>query len=545
MPIVPQKITGQQFAALDRPEQLDILCRVGNRKKLQLLFDAADGDELLALLPPQDLFLLARELGADQIPELLGMATPEQWTAFFDFDCWTGDRFDAGAARPWLAVLLDGEEPRIVEILLGLNFELLTLILLQEVQVVSGPEELESEAERGEALRRDGGYLLEYRDEEGAKLYGALLDILFRHHADFFRYLLEAVRAEDESLLEESVYRQRADRLVDQGFSAPDEARAVYAWLDPERYTIPAEAKIPLGGSATGAAPGALLQLARPGGTLALALAGGIDAGTAWELTCLINRTLLADGADCGDIDEIRAVAGRTLGLLNLALEYLAGNDADKARHCLDEEYAERLFRLGFSLTLRLRQRARAVVQSAVGPLLDRRFRDVIEPLLPVRPQFPVAARHPGQGGAQPFAALQEVRLVEAWLDQMEVQRRLFEDHFRFPLPAAVDDLSVAAGEPTLSALFLTALANRLLGRPFMPQPLVAGDVRTLHGLVTRGRLVDPELRRQTLTWLDSLEAGGSTFGEYCLGRWDDEFCAVAVEALDPRYLGGLIVSSP
>ena len=124
MPIVPQKITGQQFAALDRPEQLDILCRVGSRKKLQLLFDAADGDELLALLPPQDLFLLARELGADQIPELLGMATPEQWTAFFDFDCWTGDRFDAGAARPWLAVLLDGEEPRIVEILLGLNFEL-------------------------------------------------------------------------------------------------------------------------------------------------------------------------------------------------------------------------------------------------------------------------------------------------------------------------------------------------------------------------------------------------------------------------------------
>ncbi|NJC87361.1 MAG: hypothetical protein FIB02_02340 [Desulfuromonas sp.] len=548
MPTPVQKaLTTKQFAALNRPEQLDVLRRATSRQKLHLLLDSGDGDELLALLPPQDVYLLARELGSDQVPELLTMASPEQWTAFFDFDCWDGDTFDHQSARLWLAVLLQGEEPWIANTLVELDFELLVLMMFHEVQVLSGPEEMEEETAIAEGRRRERGYVLDYRDDDGAKLFGALIDILFRQAPDFCRYLLEAVRSEGESLLEENVYRQRSDRLLDQGLPEPYTAQAVYAWLDPEQFVAGAERKIPLGGSAAGTVPGAVLQLARPDGVLGAALAVGVNDGTNWELACLVNKVLMAERVDLGELDQVRETVERTFVTLNLALEFLVGNDGEGANRCLHETYTEQLFRLGFSLTLRLQRRARALRDSTIGPYLDRGFRSLTDALLQRRPQFSEVVVRPERGGVRPFASLHEVRLVEEWLDRLEVQRCLFETHFPFALPAPADwELDgchpETGSELTLSTIFLTALANRLLGRPFAPQSLAAGTLGELHGLITRSGKLDPDLRRQTAAWLESLAPGGSRFGDFCLDLWEEEFCAVKAADLDPRYVGGVIV---
>lgn len=544
----PRKsLTTKEFSVLARPAQLDILRLASARKKLDLLLDAAAGEELLALLPPQDLFLMARELGADQIPELLNMATPEQWTAFFDFDCWDGDRFDARKARAWLAVLLDGEASRVAAILQQMDFELLVLLLFREVHIHSGPEEMGDEAHLAENRRRECGYVLDYGDDEGAKLFGAIIEILFCHAPGFCRYLLEAVRSEGESLLEESVLQLRVGRLLDQGFPEPETAPEVYAWLDPETFVAGAERKLPFGGSGTGAAPGAVLQLARPGGVLAAVLADGIDAETSWELACLVNKVLVAERVDLGELDQIREATERVFVTLNLALEHLVGSDGERAGHCLRGTYAEQLFRLGFSLTLRLQRRARALQGSVIGPYLDRVYRSMLTPLLQRRPQFPEVVVRPERGGMQPFASLREVRLVEEWLDRLEVQRRLFAEHFPFPLPAPnawelADCHPESGSELVLSTIFLTALANRLLERPFAPQPLAPAELAGLHAQVSRGGKVDPELRALTLAWLESLEAGAGSFGDFCFDLWEEEFCAVDTAALDPRYVGGLIV---
>ena len=106
MPNNLQKTRASQFALLSRPEQLERLRLLSARQKVDLLLDLADGDELLAELPSQDLYLICKELGPEQLPELLGMAGPGQWTALFDFDCWDADRFVPERARTWLAVLL-------------------------------------------------------------------------------------------------------------------------------------------------------------------------------------------------------------------------------------------------------------------------------------------------------------------------------------------------------------------------------------------------------------------------------------------------------
>ena len=548
MPPSPANMpTAREFAALSRSAQLDILRRASSRQKLQLLIDAADGEALLAEMPAQDLYLLACELGAEQIPELLEMASAEQWQAFFDFDCWEGDAFAADAARSWLAVLLVGKPSRVVAVLQEIDFELLTLILQREVRVLSGPEDLEQEGADDYGPRRDCGYVVDFRDEDGAKLYGELIDRLFRQAPEFCRELLEAGRAEGASLLEEEVYQQRTGRLLDQGLPEPHAARAIYAWLDPAAFAQRREPKLPLGGGATGIAPGAALQLARPGGVLGKVLDAGIDAQTAWELASLVNKVIMAERVDLGDLAAVRSLTARSYALLNLALEYLAGNDVAVASRCLQQEYAEQLFRLGHSLTLNLQRRAGAVRQAPCGAYLDGPYRQLVEALLQTPPQFAEVLVRPDRGGGRLFATLREVRLVEEWLARLEAQRRLFEDHFPFRLPPA-DDWKLTGCHPghgrelTLSTIFLTALANRLLQRQFVPQPLSPGELPELHALISRGRGVDPQLRTQTRAWLETLEPQGGAFADFCLNVWEDELCDVSPAALDPRFVGGLIV---
>jgi hypothetical protein len=548
MTMPPTKLpTSREFARLDRPGQLEALRRASSRQKLRLLLDAGNGEELLALLPPQDVYLLAREFGPDQVSELLTMASPEQWTAFFDFDCWEGDAFDARAARDWLAVLLEGSAAQVAATLQAIDFELLVLMLHCEMQVVSGPEELADENAMVEGRRRECGYVLNYHDEDGAKLYGRLIDVLFREAPGFCRYLLEAVRSEGMSLLEESVYQQRAGRLLDQGLPEPHAARSVYAWLDPADFVISKAPKLPLGGSVTGVAPGVALQLARPGGVLAEVLSGGVDEQTAWELASLVNKVIMAEQVDLGDLEAVRGLTARSYAMLNLALEYLAGSDATAAARYLRDAYAEQLFRLGYSLTLGLQRRARVVCQAACGAYLDGPYRLLTDALLQSPPQFAEVLVRPDRGSAQLFASLREVRLTEEWLNRLEVQGRLFETRFPFRLPP-VEGWDLVGCHPghgrelTLSTIFLTALANRLLHQSFAPQPLAAGDLPELHILVSRGRGVDPQLRAQTLSWLESLEPGGGAFGDFCLNRWEEEFCAVSPAGLDPRFIGGLIV---
>jgi len=485
-----------QFAALSRSEQLELLLPLPARQKVNLLLDLADGDELLDELPPQDLYLICKELGPDQLPELLGMASAEQWTALFDFDCWEGDRFDAAKARTWLAVLLEGEEDEVVATLRRMSFELLVLMVQREVTILSGPEEIEEDDVRIAAMNRDGGYQLQFRDEAGAKLFGMLLDLLFRYEGELFRVLLEAVRAEGESLLEEAVYHERSNRMLDQGIPDPLAALDVYAWLDPERFNTAGKERGPLGGEG-GAVSGQLLQLAQGRGLTGRILAAGVDGKTAWELACLLNKVLMADRVELGNLEEVRAAAERTFGILDLALEYLAGDDPRKAAEVLCANYAELLFRLGFSLTLRLQQRAKAVQKTAIGPYLDPPFRVLLEALLQRRPWFPESLMQPERGGRRPFAALREVQLVEKWLERCEVITRLFEEHFPFPLPAPaqweLDGCHPGQGsELTLSTIFLTALGNQLLGREFAPLPLAVTELAELQQMITQHGRLDP-----------------------------------------------------
>ncbi len=544
-PTIPT-MTTRQFAQLSTPEQVDVLRCLDARQKTALLLDSEDGAELMAQLPTQEVYLLAVERGPEHLPELLSLATPEQWSGFIDLDCWEGDQFNSEKTHRWLISLLQGEEEKVFEVLQQMNFEQLVLIFKAEMDILSGPEADENSDARIDAKKRDGGYEISYYSENSAKLFEKLLDVLQSFSPELFVYLLEAVRAETMGLIVESVYQQRTGRLQDMGIPEPFTAQKVYAWLDPQDYRSDRPVKLAPGTSDT-SAPGFMLTLARPKGLLAEVLADGLDEGLAWEMANVVNKVILADRIDMGNVEQVCNVVAKVDAYLNLGLEWLAGADVDEARSCLNDCYCEDLFRLGFSLTLRLKRRGEILDTSSVAAYLDHNARACLAALRPFPPLFFEGVADPTRGGTHLFANLAEIDMVEQWLARMELQRRLFEDILQFPLPdPAVIDLSACqpdnVDDLTLVEFFLTSLANKLLGREFLPLPIAEEELAGLHGMVSQSGRLNQRLREETVKWLGSLMDGGDDFATYCLDIWEEEFCSIRFEDLDPRFIGGMIV---
>lgn len=530
---------------LPAEERLALIHSAQGKGKYDLLLDAADGQQLLQLLPAQDLYLLVKELGREDSMDLLAMASVDQIMVCIDLDSWKGDQIDGDKSLEWLLAALGGEQEEQLQRLYDFDFELLVLILQRSITVIKGPEDLcDDDQEPGSGTMP---YEFEFLDDERAKPLIALVSALFCRDEIFCRRLMEALRSELPTALEEEVYQQRRNRLLDYGFPDTVDAMAVYARLDVEAFDLDEYSRPSTLPEPGPVAPGFVLTPMSSQYLLAEVLAAGIDASSVWDLSFLLNRVMVADGVDVGDSAAVQETLEQVYGCLNIALEQLCGTSLEKALEVFDGTYLLGLFRLGHNITLRLQQEARHLLGSAIGVYLDGPYAALVKALQGRRPCYCIAFDGVARAGELPFSTLRQVEATRQRLADVEVQRRLFEERFAFELPSRqeLETNGTVADEfeqTTLSDFFLTALANRLLGRDFVPAPILPSDLPVLHRLITENGRVSEALRQQTLDWLESLAPGAGSFGGFCLAIWDEEFCALDSTALDPRYIGGLLV---
>jgi len=536
-------ISPKEFNALSADERLAMIRNADNHQRYRLLIEAADGRDLLQRLPEEEVYLLLKELDSEAREELMPLLGGGQFTACIDLDSWNGDSFNADSALDWLeGLLIADDEESILDTVRLMNFELLLLLVRRHVTIIHGPEAIDDEDERNAALLRDGGYELDWRSERAAKSFGYLFGILFSLDPGFYAYLMEAARAETDALIEESVYQQRGDRMLDMGFPLPDEARAIYAWIDPEAFHVDGS-KLPIAGTAPEmAAPTFMLEASTPAGLLAEALQGGLSEAASWELAFLANKVLLADQVEFGHHETRRQALERLYAIFNLGLEYRCDTTAAVAGDVLEQTYFEHLFQLGYSLTLRLQRHAIKIAASTIGPWLEKEDRALLVALQ--RKPHPL---YPNVDGERSFGSLNDYRLATTQLERLDLLAQLFEQHLPFT-PPTPDDVDLAGCTPvsrddiTLSTLLLTALANRLLGRDFTPAPIPGDELPGLHGRISRGGKIDPQLRNETVSQLDGLLTGSGAFVNESLDLLEREFCAIDPAHIDPRFVGGLIV---
>ncbi len=537
------KISSAELNSLAQSERLEVIRRCHGKTKYNLLLEASDGDQLVPQLHPQEIYLTVNAVGPDYAAELLLLASTEQITNLIDLDCWEGDRLDPATTLRWLALLLETGEEKVCRTLEEMDPELVALLLKLFIRVISGPEAYDNDDADGNANRLEGLYDIDYRDEEAAKIVGGLLKILQQSAQPVWIQLLELVRSELDSVLEEEVFQARGKRLLDYGFASPGEARGIYSRVDPQNFA-PAENK-DFSRIADGLEnPTALLRLSVPGGLLAEILAAGIAHDLASELSMLANRKLAADRINPGSEEEVADSLAQLYDGLNLALEHLSGNDPGRASALFNRCYLQQLFQLGNSLIAVRAERAAKFLEKPLGTLLDGPYRRFIDSLNQTPPQLYRGIRIGDPQQPEAIRSHKQLHGIDSLLTQIEAQQCLLGD----VLTQELDQLDLhncnleTAEELTLSDLFLTALANQLLGGEFAPTPLPQSELATLHQLLSVEGKLNPQVVSSVRQQLDQRCPGAGDFADYCLEIWQEEFCRLAVADLDPRYLSGLIV---
>jgi len=400
----------KEIIALPFPDKLARLRELPAKKRMALLLGDPDGERLARALQPQELYWTFKEIGAADALELVALASPEQREFFLDMELWETDTLSQAKALEWLGYLTEAGEERVAEQLPQMDQEALILILIREIAVGGGIGELLPDEERTADWDHsfDNLYFITFKEPKHARLIGTFLDIVFRHDHALYLALMEGVKGEVESELEEQAYSFRAGRLADLGFPDREEAVAIYARIDIDTFFPTGEKKqlYPAGEAHLPVPLASDSLLARALGRLG-------SAELDLELNFLINNALVAEETPFADADAMQAVMERVSGYLTIALEYLCGDDEAKAADVLEREPLKRLFQLGNSIVQRLKKKAGQL--SAADYPTAKSFNGIRA----VHPRFYRGLDPDAADGYREFRGMADVQKIEEFLERM------------------------------------------------------------------------------------------------------------------------------
>jgi hypothetical protein len=401
-----------------------LLARSRNpRKRLELLLADPHAGALVPHIPVEDFYYLVRGVGLDDALDALRLASTDQVQGCLDLDLWQRDRLSTPRLLAWLEVLSELPPRALVSIVRAVDPELMSLLISRHARVYDPSlDEAPDDASTRVLYRTpDGTFLVEMTiaSATGGRTLERFLDRLYRGDPDLARSVLTEAKWGTVAELEEESYGWRTKRLADLGFPAYDEAIGIYQIVDP----APSSDAGPLATPTTPApdslpAPYAdsLGEESFLGRVLAEIDDAALIATLATAIVALLNRVLVADGVDPGDVETVHEVSGRARDTLALGLEHLSAGDVGNATAILATTPLAHVFQVGYSLVAALGRRARPLDRAGVvDPTLDA--------LLEPRAMFPCALDLEPTAGIRPFRAVADLRAAEGFLAELESQQ--------------------------------------------------------------------------------------------------------------------------
>jgi hypothetical protein len=523
------------------------LAKATGRRRLDLILDARNPQALVRALPADELYLVIRDIGLADSASLVQLASADQFKIFLDLDAWRGGEFEPSRAMPWLRAARAGslDDPkaaaRWARKLTTLDRELLFLILRSSLIIHDLEENDDPDFENDRTMRTpENKYIVEFK-VDGAEYMAVkgILDDLYAENAFMATRLLSGIRSELDSELTETALRWRTARLGDLGFPTLEEALSWFA-----RPPSTAHAEQP----GLPARPPGFWIAAHPSAGLldraAALLSENDQAAIEPQLVAAANAVLVADATDPGDAESVGRALAAARAFIELGLEARAGADEARAADELADVPVKRLFQEGFARVLALKWRAERLLRehgagTRESPLLDSPLGEALAALCLRRPRF-----HPGveidrsRWGApalaaiptRPFLSSLDLTRTAAALDAAE---RLLAVGARLAL---LPKPGVPAGLHRLSALYLTALANERLGRPFTPAPIPVSELRAAADAIHGGGVDHPSLA-------DAGEAGALLRG-LAAQRAEELRASIDAGANDPATIAAIVLAT-
>ncbi|MGZ3428715.1 MAG: DUF6178 family protein, partial [Polyangia bacterium] len=358
--------------------------------------------------------------------DLLALTTPAQVQGFVDLDAWERDHLDETRVNAWIEALSDAGYEKLGAVVADLDPELMALWLQRQAVIYDLTIEDPPEEAQGHFFPTpDRFYLLDILvgGEEG-KALERILDWFYRYDLELGHRIIMGAKWELGSDLEEHAWRWRQGRMADLGYVDFYEALSIYRWLDPTTVKIDEGTVVAPPPETPTELPAVMAGSLDEAGFFGKAL-GTLPSDADVErlhatLVLLINKAMAADLVDPGDVDHGKDALARAVATLGLGLEYLSRGDVARAGQALVTVALERIFRLGFSLTLQVKSLADTLVKGGVNPIeLEAPWDDVMRALRQRRPAYPRALDDPPAGGVRHFATLADVARAAAALERI------------------------------------------------------------------------------------------------------------------------------
>jgi hypothetical protein len=560
----------EEFLNLPFQEKLEFLYGLPARQKRDLILSSPDAERLVRSFAPETLFYTLKEIGVADAGDLLSLAIPEQVRWLFDLDCWHKDQPNLARMREWVEAISEGGRKRLAEGLMGIDLELVSLLLRQYIRVhrLDAPQDV-PDAPSDRFVQFDEHYLIESIRYDTIHQY--LLEFLeeaFERDYNYFAALMEEIYWGVEAELEEQAYQFRSARLADHGFPDYYDAQALFSYLNPQKFLELRSQYVPplrdaLDGNGTMPPEMAPVSSAAENSLFNTALTAGFAAQgqrqLRSEMAMVSNQVLVARAVDFGDPEAVRVAVEMTHNYLNLGLENLSGGDLGAAIEHLRATHLQLLFRLGVSLTVDLRKRAGALM-SKLGLTSDRPreilyldspYREALAGFLQRQPQFYGGLDRDGSAAMRDFRSIRDLHLSYAILEQLDAVPDLFNSLVGLDIASARFRANIAGHEIKLSQILLTMLTRQFLDARLMFEPLEAARLREARSaIMTAGwpaRLSEQfheSVRLVLETRLDpTLRARSEGFVNSCLNVLEEDFAELnPAQEIDPRFIRSLLI---
>jgi Family of unknown function (DUF6178) len=407
------------------------------KQRIEQLLTAPDSAGLIQSLPPIEYVVLLKA-APDMRTVLLQLGSPEQIRTVLDLDCWHQDTLQSPRVLEWLEELQRSGEDVFAQALQMMDSEMLIVVLHQYIRVnATLPLEEEDDPGPYDEVLSNELYRVTFIEPNNPhnEVVAELLRWLRLTNLDMYYQLMQGTMWAQESELEEWAYRWKAGRLQDEGIPDYDEALETYHIIDIEPLQalppVPLESPgVPASAEESGLVPSYAWSLTPSDSFLSHALRGDFTTATlerlCWEMVSLCNQAFILDHVDFANTAAVRASLTRVHAYVNIGLEYLSNYRTEQLVPLLTARSLISICQAGFSLSMRLRQRASHLQThlnraGGVRRALPELARHVVDGLLQAwHPQFFTGLESPGDPAYRDFLHFQDVRLVDAVLHALE-----------------------------------------------------------------------------------------------------------------------------
>ncbi len=368
------------------------------KERMTAILDRPDAAAVVQSMPLQDLYVTVMEIGPDDALPLLSMATPEQWTHFFDMECWSKDSILPSQGIEWLERLCRAGYQPLVKWLYSVEFFFLIAMIKKWLRVAVKPDDVDLTEARDYLPQNtiDDVYFWEckYPQYEGVIKY--VLNVLFETNFSYYKEIMEHAMYSLDAEVEEEAYRFHKGRLEDQAIPDYYDAISIYQPLKPSDITV---SKLVTTGEEVDVAPSYAIARLDKSNLLKQTIEALTDNELIdyirLELAAVTNKVIIADQVRIDDPQLSSEALDKVFCTLNLGLHILSGGNLEKAVEVIKSIYIEHIFQVGYDPVHNLGRRARRLVSGgwiSMCPsgmdILEIEWYEVLDALLEKFPRF-------------------------------------------------------------------------------------------------------------------------------------------------------------